>query len=412
MALIQHTVCFLSGATTYWRQELKKRLIVVSTLALVLGACGGGGGANNETSSGAGDLNQTPVPGGAPSVPSNGAGPSVETNPVANQESGQNQNTTAPSDTSTANPGPTPTPIVLATTIDNDTMSFISALGTGHSRKIVTQASLDLALESVSANQGSSPTYKITFSNGSIPNGLFLSNLALPPAEGYAASFEQDFGAYKPTQYNALLVPTSKPNTAYGVSIQSLVQNGFAHVSMGSWKYFGPYQDGYFSGYKMALGSFLIGSPTESTAVGSISSATYSGYGQAGIEATPYDDNFDELRSNVSVVYDKASSTVTIQLSDLQYWAAAYMSIGDASKFTQYAGLHLPANLGCTAQVAPNTNTFSCEMDPNSTGYSATFKGKFFGPAGTEIAGTFAVKGLFLSDFYAASVGAFAAKSN
>jgi hypothetical protein len=62
--------------------------------------------------------------------------------------------------------------------------------------------------------------------------------------------------------------------------------------------------------------------------------------------------------------------------------------------------------------VDPSTNEFSCELslDGNGSEPAGTFKGKFYGPEGNEIAGTFALTGLIRYSVDDAMVGAVALK--
>ncbi len=400
---------------------MKYRVIVLAVLSLVLTACGGGGGSEtSSTQNPSSGSNSAPATNNTQTAPNQTNNTSTTNAPATNQTT--SQSTPTLSNTTPATTG-------LSTTIDNDTMSFVSARAQAYDksvypplpgslrfdREIASPASVNLTLASAAEMDSPSLTYKITFGGGSVPNGSFDGGKAiLPNAEGVATSFDQEFGAYKPTQYNAVLVPSTMPSTIYGISIQSLAQNGFT-VGMGHWKYLGPYQTGYFEGYQLVYGSFVIGTPTPVSGLGNISSASYAGYAQGGLEASQYYNDFNELKSNVQVAFDKATGTVTIELKDFQVWTNAYMHPELPHYFHQTSPSSLsflPASLKCTTTIDPNTNAFSCTLPSGSSVYTGTFKGKFFGQGGNEIAGTFAIKGIFVREFNEVTAGAFVVKKN
>jgi hypothetical protein len=260
--------------------------------------------------------------------------------------------------------------------------------------------------------EGTGQIYKVGFTGGSVANGTFLSPVSLPAAEKTTTSFPQTFRSYQVQQYNAQIIPSSPSGTVYGVSIQSLEHEGFTETAMGHWKYLGPYQPGYFSGTQIAGGSFLLGTPTATSAISTIQSGTYAGYSQSQIEAYAYADNFDELRASTSVIYDKTNGALTIQLSNLEYWSAASMNAENSSMLDMTASVYLPSTLSCATTITPGTNSFTCTMDYSTTGYTATFQGKFFGSTGNEIGGTFAIQGLFIASASNVAAGAFIAKHN
>jgi hypothetical protein len=291
-------------------------------------------------------------------------------------------------------------------------MSFVSALEMER-RQIPAQASATIAVERSDAGSPTSPTsYRIKIASGSLSNPFFYRDLALPPVESALTAVAKEFNGYKTTQYNALASPADAPNTVYAVALQSLAESGFKHVGMGNWKYIGPYQTGYFSGSPIGKGSFLVGVPTDAGSLAQVGSGTYSGFSQAGAEAdyrvfdgiTEYD-RFDQITTSVQVTFDQASRTVTVRLTGLQYWTRSWMTLPPLSDY--YHSSDMPQSVGCSAVVPADANSFSCSVRGDQEG---TFKGKFFGPSGNEVAGTFALTGLFLYGFGEAVVGAFAAK--
>lgn len=266
--------------------------------------------------------------------------------------------------------------------VDPDTRSSIISLGAGSRAEPLTDA-LDVSVKSNASG------YEVTFASGKFTGGSFFSDLNLQPASFNIYSTSRVLQGFSTTQFEGSIGLAGAH--AYATSIQWLTESGMGSVGIGQWKYYGDYQPGYFSGLKSVRGAFLVGKSTPSSDVARVASGVYAGFSQAGVDAYYVDVN-DQLTANASVDYDATAKTVTIRLSRFNYWNSYFGQNGrwSVTWSEPRSASYLPDSLSCSGTVS-SAGLFSCRFESNLSG---TLKGKFFGPGGQIIAGTFSLTGM------------------
>jgi hypothetical protein len=246
----------------------------------------------------------------------------------------------------------------------------------------------------------------LQFKSGSV-GGASYSNIDLPAATIRLGSTVQALQGFQTIEYGGNTALNNPAGTGYTASIQVLTSSGVGHVGMGQWKYLGPQQVGYFSGIKHAHGAFLVGQPLTRDEALAVAPGAYAGFSQAGVEDS-YNSayrGFDQLTANASARYDSKNKLVTVMLSQFSYW------LGNSGQFGRIdwsapanASLSLTTNVICTGPISPTSGAFEGEC---TGGLAGKFRGKFFGPRGQALAGTFALSGWVVEPNSAPVVGGF-----
>lgn len=225
--------------------------------------------------------------------------------------------------------------------------------------------------------------------------------------EGTVAGFDLD-------RYDGVL-PMASGRSNVGMDIIIAARSDF-EVGIGNWKYIGGEQVGYWSGIPAARGSFILGEPTDAAEIQEVSSGTYEGFSHGGLEfELLFIQAFEEFSSAAHVTYDETTHELTLTLDGFQTYEGSLDTLAMISNWPVFeAGptnaLNAGAIFSCVLTVDPGTNEFSCELSYGGSEPSGTFKGKFYGPEGNEIAGTFALTGLIRYSLYDGMVGAVALK--
>jgi hypothetical protein len=313
-----------------------------------------------------------------------------------------------------SNPQGSATSAAVALTVKDD-MSYLVALAPGSSfgsslngaQSIVNDGSSSVGNATVTLTSLGTPvpsSYLGSIALQGFTNGSFLPPLALastPLSLGNhtaATLHGNDVDRYDV----AVVTATSPDTTVLAASVLSGVRGGLNQVTIGNWKHIGISQSSSipsFNGVKTARGSFVTGTPTADTSLSSLTTSTYSGYAYGGLqfEATVLS-SFDEFSSRATASYNATTRQVTITLDNLgRYNGDIFVFSGPPHITTGWPSVLtfsvFTSPLTCTAQVPLRTNTFECTLT-NSAGVTGTFLGRFYGAAGVEIGGTFAIKGL------------------
>jgi hypothetical protein len=225
--------------------------------------------------------------------------------------------------------------------------------------------------------------------------------------EGAVAGFDLD-------RYDGVL-PVSSGRSSVGMDIIIAPRSDFV-VGVGNWKVIGGEQRGYWSGFPAARGSFILGEPADDAEIQNVASGTYEGFSHGGLEfELLFMQGFEEFSSGAQVTYDETTHELTLTLDGFQTYEGALDTRTLASNWPVFEegptnALNAGAVLSCAVTVDPSTNEFACELSYAGGEPSGTFKGKFYGPEGNEIAGTFALTGLIRYSLDDAMVGAVALK--
>jgi len=236
-------------------------------------------------------------------------------------------------------------------------------------------------------------------------NGQFFSDLALQTtavslgshATGALAGMDVD-------KYGGAVLIDEGFNrfSLLAASVLIGIRSAMNDVGIGTWKHIGRSQSGLFAGNPTARGAFVVGVPTADDAISSIASSAYSGYAYGGIEFEGVSlTSFDEFSAQGSVNYDAGTGQITVTLNnfsrytgDIIYDVNSPQSTHISSAWPNGQPLSMETPLSCTAEVFPSTNTFSCNLANSNGNVNGTFTGRFYGLAGREIGGSFAVTGL------------------
>jgi hypothetical protein len=273
------------------------------------------------------------------------------------------------------------------TLIDSGSASYLTALGTG-SREPPAKAEVSVSL--TQAGRG----YKLSFQSGAFDNGRYFSDLRLPAAQVSLNPTNRLLSGLKTTQFEGSVGVDQK---AYAASIQVLSEAGIGVVGMGHWKLLGDQQMGYYSGTRNMHGAFLFGQPSTPEAVSHVPTGAYGGYAQGGGE-THWWDTFDQVTGKTSVHYDADNHTVTIRLSGLSYYNSSFSTSGAMTiGWNAASDVNPVRSYVCTGPVDSASGTFTCQF---SSGLSGRIKGRFFGPMGEYVAGTFSLSGTLSGGSY------------
>ncbi|WKB56080.1 transferrin-binding protein-like solute binding protein [Eleftheria terrae] len=269
------------------------------------------------------------------------------------------------------------------------------------------QVELDFALHGMSSG------YELEFVSGSLRGGYYLSPLVVLPARLKAsASYDVELNGFKVKGSESKGAPPADTARRYLASVQTLVDSGIVHVGMGNWKYYGDYQSGYFSGERQVVGSFVFGTPTPVAQVDAVKSGSYAGHSHGTAQLYSFDmswfDRYDQSTAKANITYDATTRSVTVTLLDFQVWLTSLYSTPWATWDPSDASSTLITSLSCTGTVPVNANIFTCAF-ADDQGF---VQGKFFGPNGSEIGGTFNFRGVFHGGPDEAVAGAFVAKRN
>jgi hypothetical protein len=302
-------------------------------------------------------------------------------------------------------------------------MSFLVALGyasrqTGEQRRPGPAASATVTLDpelpwlNPHSREPSPPFwYEATWAADNLDHSQFYSPLAastrpLPLSRrdsGTLAGVELD-------RYRGLSVVDG---SSVAMDLLIGIRSGFNEVGIGNWKFIGAEQLGFFAGYPSARGSFIAGEPTADSELAALESAQYRGFTHGGLELELlYQDSFWEFSGRATAAYDAATRELTLSLQDLELHDSS-MSTNFPTSWPQPMAddptILSSTTLSCTAVVDVVTNAFSCTLSDQG-GLSGSFSGKFYGPAGRELAGAFSIVGLIRSSFDDGMVGAVAMK--
>lgn len=215
-------------------------------------------------------------------------------------------------------------------------------------------------------------------------------------------------------RYDGVL-PVTSGSSYLGMDILIARDSDF-DVGIGNWKRIGGEQYGYFSGIPAARGSFILGDPTDDAEIQDVSSGTYEGFSHGGLEFDlSFIYGFEEFSSAAHVTYDATTHELTLTLDGFQTYEGALNTGNLSSNWPVFTpgptnALNAGAALSCVVTIDPSTNEFSCTLSYGGSEPAGTFKGKFYGPEGNEIAGTFALTGLIRYSLDDAMVGAVAVK--
>lgn len=231
--------------------------------------------------------------------------------------------------------------------------------------------------------------YVLDVQSGSFDNSDF-PNLALAPAQIRLARSERSLLGWQTTQFEGTAAPSG--SLLYVASVQLLGGSGIGSVGMGHWKYLGDFQPGYFGGYKTVHGAFLIGQPASLAAVAALPTGSYSGFSQGGSEDAGLDE-FPQTAARTSVYYDAATHTITIRLSGFKLWGGVIFADRHLQVFWEGSGdsPYAAGDMVCSGSVDMASGIFNCRFAALMTG---SIKGKFFGPNGEYVAGTYVVRGV------------------
>lgn len=297
----------------------------------------------------------------------------------------------------------------VAVMIDGNSLTAVSQLDMGL-RQIIPNPNVSFqVLKHSSSGQDS---YSISLNSGSVPGYRFITDLQFV---GMNASFTPVTRTISGFTINEYIAYATNVGDVFTVALQTLPASDFHYAGMANWKYLGGLQSGYWTGYKIATGSFIFGDQTQPTVVDSIPTATYLGYVQASGEAYVYYDSYDQLAAKVSVALDRTAGTIAVSITNIEYWINSVWMNSPlySTKIANFlSGVPSvqsnPQSLSCVAPILPTSNFFSCDV----TGQAANGKiiGRYFGPNGEEVAGTFAFSGMFESQNGQSVAGAFVAK--
>ncbi|HIV71264.1 MAG TPA: hypothetical protein H9903_10060 [Candidatus Aquabacterium excrementipullorum] len=180
-----------------------------------------------------------------------------------------------------------------------------------------------------------------------------------------------------------------------------------SYTKLAYWKYRKP-NTGFYGANDKILGAHVAGVPTKASAVASVGSGSYSGVlvgvMDSGLDTVGYE--FGELSSLLSMTYDKASGHVTVALSGFKYQQNDCLAGGLSNRQTMTYGFPNFEGATCTATVDKVNNTFRCAIDDTTNDIQWDVRGRFFGPAAKEFAGTVAISGALTASFSAEGVAA------
>lgn len=226
-------------------------------------------------------------------------------------------------------------------------------------------------------------------------------------AQGTVAGLDLD-------RYDGVLPVTSR-RSHVGMDILIAPRSGFA-VGIGNWKFIGGEQRGYWSGIPVARGSFIVGEPTDDAVIQDVPSGAYEGFSHGGLEFFAlFMYQFEEFSSAAHVTYDASTHELRLALDEFETYQA-YLEAGNLNSTWPVFEpeptnlLNAGATFSCVVTIDPGTNEFSCTLARDGSEPSGTFKGRFYGPEGNEIAGTFALTGLIRFHNDDGMVGAVAVK--
>jgi len=301
--------------------------------------------------------------------------------------------------------------------VNADLMGYLVALGTGYygssSREAGQQSIPTQGVALVTAAPSGSANAVPTLYNGTLElqgfnQGRYYSPLSVAMQTIVMNTHESGVvqGANLDRYDGAKYIDYGSGN--FGLLASNVIigiRSNFNEVGIGSWKFIGPGQSGYFSGFENVSGSFIVGQPTQDAATAAIVSGTYVGFAHGSIETeTNSLYSYNEFSAQASASYNTVTREVTLSLQGFSgyFGGVSFDGIGKTATYT--AGWQNPytfsttpifsSPLTCVALVNPSTNTFTCSLTNSSSVITGSFKGKFYGSNGNEMAGTFAITGL------------------
>ncbi|MDI1258999.1 transferrin-binding protein-like solute binding protein [Aquabacterium sp.] len=315
------------------------KMLAISAASIFITACGGGGDANNEPP------------------------PSVK--PLAEQ-----------SDQS-----------ARSFSIDLETQTTVSLLDSSHMDTIDGPSISTL----IAADLVGKPS-SIKINGGSVGNGVFGTPLVFQPTIPIPFSSKTIEINGEPTiQFKAGgMISTSGAIQYFDAALQIPSNARFKHAGMGNWKYVGDRQSGYWSGQKIAVGSFIFGKTTPEGTLPTSASREYNGVAQGAVEAggSSYNYSFNQATMRANIYIDFSSKTVQISLTRNQDWGN---NNNEKSVITSFMQRNYPEtaiyDISCSGTIDTTTNHFSCAVAGQAL--SGNINGKLFGPTGTEVAGTY-----------------------
>lgn len=325
-------------------------MMALVAISIFITACGGGG-ANNEPK---------------PSVRPSSEGPSVDTEESARSFS-----------------------------IDLGTQTAVSLLDSTH-MDTVDAPSISFSINSALAGIPSS----IKINSGSIGNGVFGTALVLQPTIPIPfTSKELDINGVPTLQFKAGgMISTSGISHYFDAALQIPGSAAYKYAGTGNWKYVGDRQTGYWSGQKIAVGSFIFGNQTPENARQAVSSGEYNGIAQGVVESyfTPYPGylgdgynySYNQATMSAKINIDTSSKTVQIWLTRNRDWGNNNNEKLAIASFMLRNYPETPVyDISCSGTIDIAMNRFSCDVAGQAL--SGKINGKLFGPAGTEVAGTY-----------------------
>lgn len=295
--------------------------------------------------------------------------------------------------------------------VDIESQAVVTHLDAGP-RTMVMNPNVQFELTSSGGN-----SYGLHLIGGSLPNQHFMTNLNLVELTSSLVSTRREVAGFSVNEHLAY-VNTFTGEARLAVAVQTLPRSGIYYAGMANWKYDGPYQTGYFTGNsKIASGSLVFGQTTSPSIVDLVPSTTYSGYAQTGGSLYLYKEEFPQLVANASVVLDRTAGTATVSLTNMKFWGhdnwIGYDMMPSIDSFMsgQTRELTNLKSLSCVTSIVPANNMFSCDVTEPPMTYGRII-GRFFGPGGEEVAGTFALYGDVWSDWILSQslTGAFVTK--
>jgi hypothetical protein len=193
------------------------------------------------------------------------------------------------------------------------------------------------------------------------------------------------------------------------------MRSGFKHVGVGNWKMIGSDQRGYWEGYRTGRSSFVIGQPSANAVISTLTTGAYSGYSHGALEYELLSlRSAEEFSSSALANYNATTHRLTLTLDGFKTYSGylgtnivqSAWPTADPDNETILSSI----SMSCEATIDPMTNAFTCPLIDSTTSLTGTFRGKFYGETGNELAGTFSIVGLIRYSFDDGIVGSVALK--